>query len=151
MLTCTTTDRFGLLADEASQLATIRAGWRFYLRAAARDDTQQALAEWVDAVESVLDLGVEPASLLDFSECLAEALQAAKDEELKGAIRVLLATLAPHPLAGVVASIRALKGKQDEPPSEDPPLDDAAAVAVDLGVGSRSAQHVSTRLRANAA
>lgn len=144
-----TTDRFGIASDNEAQLTTIRAGWRFYERASARDYAQQALEEWVSAVEAVLDLGVEPSALKDFHDCLREALEAAQVEGLESRIRTIMAALTPPALGQAAAMVRALRKRRGE--QGEPVLADAEPVAVDLGVGQRSAQHVSAQLRADAA
>jgi len=142
-----TDDRLGLAFDEGVQVSTLRAGWRFYQRAAAREDAQQALSEWISAFEAVLDLGVAPTKLIFFQNALDEALTAAVDESLKRSVRTLAATLEPHPLTGVSATISTLRKKHS---AGNKPFATAKAIAVDTGVSKRSAEHVSTRLRAAA-
>ena len=144
-----TTDRLGLALDPALQLATLRAGWRFYKRASERADAQDALEEWVDAVEAVLDLGVAPAALGGLSSCLEEALAAPHSAELGRRLRTLSAALAPPPFPGAAARVRALREQHGEP--GEPSLPDGEAIAVDVGVKARSAQHVSDQLRSTAA
>jgi hypothetical protein len=140
-----TDDRLGLAFDEGVQVSTLRAGWRFYQRAAAREDAQQALSEWVNAFEAVLDLGVAPTKLFGFRDALGEALAAAVDESLKRSVRTLVATLEPHALTGVSATISALRKKHSD--GHEPRFATADAVAVDTGVSERSAERISTRLR----
>lgn len=86
-----TTDRFGLISDSEAQISTVDAGWRFYKRAAVGDGAQQALIEWVDAVEAVLDLGVEPARLTDLRDRLMEVYEVAEAGELRTRVGTLLA------------------------------------------------------------
>ncbi len=146
-----THDRFALAADRELQLATLRAGWRFYERAAQRDDAQQALGEWVDAMQAVLDLGVEPSALLSFKDFLTTALDAAVNEDLQQEIRTLLAAVEPAPLGDLgnaMASARAVVEKKKKEHHVDPLSVDAQAVATDKGVEQRSADRVSSQLRA---
>lgn len=87
-------DPLGLAADRGAQLATLKAGWRFYKRAVERRaNAEQALAEWIDAVEAVLDLGAEPRDLQRFAAALTEVRDVEADEELRRRIRTLAATL----------------------------------------------------------
>lgn len=90
-----THDPFALCADQELQLTTLKAGWRFYERAAEREDAQQALTEWVHAVAAVLDLGIDPSVLVHFRDCLATAREVTMDEALQQEIRTLVAAVEP--------------------------------------------------------
>ena len=145
-------DRLYLAADQELQMATLRAGWRFYERAAERDDAQQALAEWVEGMKAVLDLGVEPSVLVSFKECLTTALNAATAENLKQEIQTLVAAVEPAPLRDLgdaLVSVRALIEKKSKKahPVERVAVDDDG-VATDTGIDRRSAARVSSQLRA---
>lgn len=92
-------DHFALAADQAFQIATLRAGWRFCERAADRDDAQRSLEEWLDATEAVLELGVEPSALLSFEACLTNTLDAALDEDIRRRIQLLIEAISIEPRA----------------------------------------------------
>lgn len=143
------TDRLGFATDRELQLATIEAGWRFYLRASEREDAQQALAEWIDAIDAVLDLGVEPVALGGYLQQLRQALHAAGDGGLERRIRTITAVLEPPPLRGAELSVRDLLAKHGG--RGVPALGEVEHVAVDVGIAPGLAEHVSNQLRSKAA
>ena len=91
-----TNDPLGFTADEDLQLVTLLAGWRFYERSIGREDAQQALENFIDAMRVVLELGVDPSILLSFKDHLTTALNAATDENLQRYIRDLITTINPN-------------------------------------------------------
>ena len=84
----------GLASDLGAQLTALAAGWRFYKRAVEKQlGVTQALQEWVEAAESALDLGADPAALSHFAAPLDEVSGIVDDEDLQARIRTLAATI----------------------------------------------------------
>lgn len=75
-------DSLGLLNDPHMVVNTLRSGWRFYKRASARGEGQRAFAEWLLALKSALDIGVEPASLQSLFDSLAEETRATEEKSV---------------------------------------------------------------------
>ena len=75
-------DPFNLASDPELLETTLWAGWRYYLRKAGSEEAPQALAEWVDAMRAVLDLGVKPSKY--FQGPLLQVLRAVPEGVLLG-------------------------------------------------------------------
>lgn len=86
-------DPLDLASSPKIQLATVRAGWRYTLRVAQREESQQALGEWVDALDAVLALGRRPAELVEFLEVFPVAVKMAREEGLKARIQDIWAQI----------------------------------------------------------